>query len=118
MKLSTSFLGGKISIWRIDPSRAAQIRELIQSSFDSETADKLLKRVVVIFLKIDETLARQRLTERGLEEGEIQRRLLQDREFWDKYHGKYDYIVENPQGKLDETIEKVLEIIQNHRKAL
>lgn len=103
-------------IWRIDPSRAATVREMIRQHFSKAIAEQLLKRLIVFYIKIDENVARERLTQRGLEKSEIERRLTQDRQFWQKFHDKYDYIVENPQGKLSQTIEKVLEIIKNQRQ--
>ncbi len=43
-------------IWRIDPSRAGRIRNLISGSFDGNLASDLLKRVFTVYLTVDDTV--------------------------------------------------------------
>lgn len=94
---------GKDTIWRIDPSRAGQIRQLIQK-----------RPVLVIYITISEEEARKRLRLRQLTDIEIEKRLTQDKKDWDQYQDQYDFVVENPQDKLEETITKVSQIIEDH----
>lgn len=99
-------------IWRIDPSRAGEIKEFISSTFDKNLAQELLKRVLVIYLTVDDTVVLQRLQERGIKKEEIEARMSEDRKFWEDYKDQYDFVVENAPGKLDETIDKIVGIIQ------
>lgn len=100
-------------IWRIDPSRAGQIRDFINSSYDSKLAEKLLKRIKVIYLTVNNETIVSRLKQRGLKDQEIDTRMKEDADFWNKYQSNYDYVVENIPGKLEDTVNKVLEIISN-----
>lgn len=100
-------------IWRIDPSRAAEVRDMIKKSFRSEVAEKLIKKLIVIYLHIPLETTKQRLSKRGVNEEEINTRINQDKFFWDKYRNSYDYVIENKQGELDKTVEKIVEIIRS-----
>lgn len=82
-------------IWRIDPSRAGQIRQLIK--------DKL----VVIYLTVDDNEVIKRLQKRGLSQGEIEKRMDDDQKFWQEYKDKYDLVVDNAAGQLDLTVDKI-----------
>lgn len=98
-------------IWRIDPSRAGQIRQFIKDSFDKHLSDELLKKLLVVYLTIPDELIRQRLKRRNLKTDEIQKRMQDDAKFWERYKDAYDFVVENVNGRLDETVNKILEII-------
>ncbi len=88
-------------IWRIDPSRAAQVRDLIKD-----------RKVLAIYLTVDNSVVLERLTERGLPQEEIDRRMQEDQDFWEKYKDSYDFVVENEPGKLDETVDKITQILK------
>lgn len=87
-------------IWRIDPSRAGQIKDLIKD-----------RKVLVIYLTVDDSVVLSRLVKRGFPQEEIDRRMREDLNFWKKYKDNYDYIVENVPGKLKETLAKITQII-------
>ncbi|MBI2019341.1 AAA family ATPase [Candidatus Daviesbacteria bacterium] len=91
-------------IWRIDPSRAGKVRELIKD-----------REVLVIYLTVDDETVLQRLTGRGLGTKEIEARMNDDKTFWETYKDKYDVVVENTLGQLNQTIDKIIEIIENQR---
>lgn len=99
-------------IWRIDPSRAGRIRNLISGSFDGDLASDLLKRVFTVYLTVDDTVVLVRLKKRGLNQEEIERRMQEDAKFWQEFKDNYDYIVENIPGELNKTVEKVSRIIE------
>lgn len=101
-------------IWRIDPSRAGQIRQFIRDSFDQTEAEELLKRVVVIYLTVDDQVIIKRLEERGFTKEEIARRMQEDTNFWQQYKDAYDFVVENVAGQLDKTVDEVVGIIKKH----
>lgn len=103
-------------IWRIDPSRAAKVREMIKESFNPNVAERLLKKLVVIYLHIPLQTTRQRLAKRGVSNAEIEIRINQDKYFWDQYKNSYDHVIENKQGELGKTIEKIIQIIQKRNE--
>ena len=91
-------------IWRIDPSRAGQIKDLIKN-----------KKLLVIYLTVDDATVYKRLKLRGLSQQEIDNRMRDDKVFWEKYKENYDFVVENIPGQLDLTLDKIVEIIEDHR---
>lgn len=91
-------------IWRIDPSRAGQVKNLIKD-----------RQVLVIYLTVSDEVVLQRLQKRGLSQEEITRRMREDKKFWEEFKDNYDFIVENVPGKLDETLDKITKIIENRR---
>lgn len=101
-------------IWRIDPSRAAKVREMIKESFPSDVAERLIKKLVVIYLHIPLETTRQRLAKRGVSDEEVEVRINQDRSFWELYKDAYDYTIENKQGELDKTMEKILQLVKRN----
>lgn len=96
-----SQLYGENLIWRIDPSRAGQIKDLIKD-----------KKLLVIYLTVSDEVVLERLQRRGLEQEEINRRMEEDRKFWQEYKNNYDFVVENVPGKLDETLDRIMQIIK------
>ena len=85
-------------LWRIDPSRAGQIKNVLQDA-------------LVIYITCDDEVILQRLKKRGLKDTEIQKRMSDDTKIWQQYKDKYDFVIENVPGKLDDTISKVCQII-------
>ncbi len=100
-------------IWRIDPSRAGRIREFINSAFNPDQAQKLLKKVLVIYLTVSDQVILERLQKRNLTKEEIEKRMQQDKLFWEQFKDSYDFIVENIPGKLNETLDKIIQILEN-----
>lgn len=110
-QLSNSLQTGLI--WRIDPSRAGQIRKFISDSFNPTAASDLLERVLVIYLTVPDEVVLERLKKRGFKNGEIEARMREDAKFWQQYKTAYDFIVENVPGQLDQTVDKITGIIEN-----
>ncbi len=101
-------------IWRIDPSRAGQIRKFIRDAFENDIAEDLLKRVLVIYLTVDDVVILERLKRRGLVQEKIDRRMQEDAKVWQEFKNNYDFVVENVPGKLDETVNKIVNILKDH----
>lgn len=103
------------TLWKIDPSRAGEIRNFIKRLFSPGVASELIKRVMVIYISTPDDVILERLKKRGLSETEIQKRMSDDREIWNQYKESYDFVIDNVPGKLDETIKQITAIIQNHQ---
>ena len=89
-------------IWKIDPSMAGKAKEVFPDS-------------KVIYITADDKVVLERLKIRGIDGEEFQERMADDQEFWDQYKNKYDYVIENVPGKLDETVNRVAKIINEHK---
>jgi len=99
-------------IWKIDPSRSGEIRQFVEKAFSPPIASQLLRNLLVIYLTVDDETILQRLKQRGLPEKEINLRIEEDKLYWERYKDKYDYVIENVPGKLDETVSQISRIIE------
>lgn len=103
------------TLWKIDPSRAGEIKEFIKRSYPVDIADELIKRVVVLYITVSDDVILQRLQKRGLSDLEIQKRMSDDAKIWQQYQKKYDFVVENLPGKLENTLKEIYHIIESHK---
>lgn len=85
-------------IWKIDPSMAGKAKSVFENS-------------KIIYITCDEESVLKRLKGRGLSEEEIQKRMADDKKIWNQYKDSYDYVVENVPGKLNQTIDEIVNII-------
>lgn len=93
---------GQGLIWRIDPSRAGNIRKLIDTP------------ILVIYLTVPDEVVIERLKRRGFSKNDIEKRMKEDKKLWEEYKESYDFVVENIPGKLNQTVDKIIQIIENH----
>lgn len=114
-KAQLSQVFGKDLIWKIDPSRAGEVRGFIKRSYPENEANELIKKILVIYITVDDQVVLQRLKKRGLSDLEIQKRMTDDGKIWQKFQNSYDFVVENIPGKLSMTVNKIVRIIENHR---
>lgn len=101
-------------VWKIDPSRAGEVRNFIKRSYPKQLAENLIQKVLVIYISVSDEVILERLKKRGLPQAEIQKRMADDKRIWQQYQNSYDFVVENIPGKLDETLDKVEQILENH----
>ena len=103
------------TLWKIDPSRAGEVRDFINRSYTGEKAQQLIKRVLVIYINTSDDVVLERLKRRSLSNLEIQKRMSDDTKIWQQYKDKYDFVIENISGQLDQTIHKVCNIIDRSK---
>lgn len=108
-------LDGEILIWRIDMSRAGIVEDTIREKLDEETAERLIKRTVVVLIDVpDEETALKRAKSRdgeNFDESEYKKRRQLDIQAIE--NGKFTNIIENETGLLDETVKKVLALFES-----
>lgn len=90
---------GQDAIWRVEPTMAAKAKEYFHHA-------------VVIYINVSskQTLEK-RLKGRGTSQDDINIRLKQDEEDWSNLKNSFDYVIDNSDGKLDQAVEQILEII-------
>lgn len=93
---------GRIGIWRIDWKGVISAKEMFPG-------------IIAIMINVPYEVLEARLRSRDTdkEEGYFKERMAYTKE-WLKHTDIYDYVVENEQGKLDEAVEKVADIIRQH----
>lgn len=99
-------------LWRIDPSRAGEVRQFLKRAFPPQIAMELIRRLIVIYITTQDEVILERLKRRGLSSEEIQKRMDDDAKIWQENNQNYDFVVENMPGKLNETVGKIIEIMQ------
>lgn len=116
-KAFNPLLGGQDLLWRNDVSRAAKIREFIEQSLKPEVAQKLLKKVLVVYISPgNKEDLRVRLLQRGDDEESVKMRIKQDKADWEKYKDKFKHVVVNKNGDLDKTVEEVSGLIESYKE--
>ena len=93
-------LEGKDLIWIIEATMASKAKEFFPSY-----------NTLVIYISLPENEAIRRLTTRGMNEEVIQQRLEQDRINWQNLKEKFEFVIANNDGHLDETVEKVIKLL-------
>lgn len=107
----TSALDNQNLIWKIDPSRAGEIRDFIKRVYSKEEAKKIVDQIIVIYITASDDAILKRLRKRGLSEAEIDHRMADDVSIWADFKDKYEYVIENIPGKLYETVDKIVKIV-------
>lgn len=108
-----SALRSRSVIWKIDPSRAGEIRNFLKKAYPKSFADEIIRRILVIYITTSDDVILQRLKSRNLSVEEIEKRMDDDKNIWRKYKNNYDYILENVPGKLYETVDKIITLLES-----
>lgn len=100
----------EILIWRIDPKTAVSVKDLLREKGLTEIADDAIS----IYIGVPDlrTLPRrQKLRNPETPDEVIFTRMRGDWKNWKEYGDRYDFVVINEDGKFEETIDQVLDII-------
>lgn len=90
---------GQNLIWVIEPTMAAKVRTLFP------------KNCLVIYISLSPEETIKRLKNRGFDPETLQRRTQQDTQNWENLKVKFEHVIPNPDGKLQETVEKIANLI-------
>lgn len=109
-------LSGQDLVWRIDPTRAAQIEEFFKEHFSKKEAKALINKTLVIAVTVPnvQTIYR-RLKARGDYQ---QNRIEHDWQLWQKLHPKFKHIVVNLDGALEQTVSMVVRMLEDFKKSI
>lgn len=105
-------LNGQNMIWRIEATMAARAKDYFRDIFDPESSKKIIGRTLIVFITTpDKKTLIKRLRARGMSEERIQVRFKQDGENWDKLKDKFENVIVNTDGMLDQTIDQISSLI-------
>lgn len=93
---------GRVGIWKIDYQGVV-------------TAQKLFPGIVAIMLTAPLEILEARIRRRDSATEEFIKERMDYTKEWFKHINIYDYIIENEEGELDRTIEKVATLIKQHQ---
>lgn len=111
-------LAGENTIWRIDPSRAAQTESFFDDNFTPKEAALLKERTLVVYVGVPTlTTLYHRVKGRNPEEfvankKKFLQRLERDWTDWEKYGHLFKNVVMND-GTIEDAVKKVYELIQS-----
>ncbi|MDD4271222.1 MAG: guanylate kinase [Patescibacteria group bacterium] len=94
---------GKIGIWKIEYKGVI-------------TAKKIIPGIIAIFINAPLEILEKRIRGRGNVTEEFIKNRLEYTKEWLKHLDIYDYLVENEEGRLNQTISRVSEIIKKNAK--
>jgi len=94
---------GKVVIWKVDYKGVITIK-------------KTLPETVTIMISAPADILEKRIRNRNKVSEEFVRERMEYAKGWERNKKFFDYIVENKEGKLNETISKVAEIIKKNLK--
>lgn len=110
-------LAGENTIWRIDPSRAAQTDQFFDENFEEEEAALLKERTLVVYVGVPSlTTLYHRVRGRNPAEfadkkGKFLERLERDWADWQKYQDRFEHVVMND-GTVEDAVRKVFDLVQ------
>ena len=96
-------LNGQNMIWRIEPTMAARAKGYF--------ADIIDNTLIVFITTLDKQTLVRRLAARGMKEAAIQVRFKTDAENWNNLKNKFEHIIINRDGALQETITQISKLI-------
>ena len=96
-------LNGQNMIWRIEPTMAARAKGYF--------ADIIDNTLIVFITTLDKQTLVRRLAARGMKQEAIQVRFKTDAENWNKLKNKFEHIIVNRDGALEETIAQISQLI-------
>lgn len=106
-------LDGKTAFWVMDVSGASKVKAVIKSFFDPDKAGQLLDKMFIIYLDTPNNHLIERLTKRGDSPESIRKRLIQDAQARN-LKDQFENIVENKNGDLEKTVNKICEKLNSY----
>ncbi len=106
---------GKKIVWRIDPTAASRVDEIIKEHFLEEEAADLLSSTVVIYLKSEsEEIVVKRAIQRNPDEKPevVWGRIRLDKKVYEERKHKFPHVVVNKDGQLKQTVELVEQLVE------
>ncbi len=103
-------------IWRIDPSRAAQIEEFFEETFEPSVAEELKARTMKLYVGLSRlTLLKDRYSQREetFDREEFIARLKPDWEIWQQFSATFPHIILND-GTVEESVAADKQMISQH----
>ncbi len=94
---------GKIGLWKIEYQGVI-------------TAKKLMPKIIAIFINAPLKILEKRIRARDNVTEEFVQERLEYTKKWLKHLDIYDYVIENEEGKLSQTISRIAEIIKKNAK--
>ena len=115
-----AILGGKNVIWQVDEYAMAHAKNIIKENMD-DMADCILEKTVTVYIAPEDwDQLREQYFRRDptASEDKFLTKLARDREMWWQYHDRYDNVVVNKRGKLNDTVAAIEKLVASKAESL
>jgi guanylate kinase len=109
----SAVIAGKNVIWQIDEYAMAHIKSIIKENMP-EMADCILGKTVTVYIAPEDwDQLREQYFRRdpNASEEKFLIKLARDREMWWQYHDRYDHVVINKRGKINDTVAAIEKLV-------
>jgi len=116
----SAILSGKNVIWQVDEYAMAHIKDIIKENMP-DMADCILEKTITIYIAPEDwDQLREQYFRRDpkASEEKFLIKLARDREMWWQYHDRYDHIVINKRGKLNDTVAAIEKLAAKKAESL
>jgi len=116
----SAILTGKNVIWQVDEYAMAHMRSILKENMP-EMADCILEKTVTIYIAPEDwDQLREQYFRRdpGASEDKFLAKLARDREMWWQYHDRYDHVVINKRGKINDTVALIEKIVAKKAESM
>ncbi len=113
-------LTGKNVIWQIDEYAMAHVKRIIKENMP-DVADSILERLITVYIAPEDwDQLREQYFRRdpSASEEKFLIKLARDREMWWQYHERYDHVVINRRGKINETVAAIEKLAAQKAESL
>ena len=109
----SAILNGNNVIWQVDEYAMAHIKRIIRENMP-EMAESILERTITVYIAPedwDQLREQYFCRDPKASEEKFLTKLARDREMWWQYHDRYDHIVINRRGKINETVASIEKLV-------
>lgn len=119
-KAISAILDGKNVIWQIDEYATAHVKRIIKENMP-EIADCILQRTMTVYIAPEDwDQLREQYFRRDPQASEEKFliKMARDREMWWQYHDRYDHVVINKRGKINDTVASIEKLVAKKAESL
>jgi guanylate kinase len=116
----SAILTGKNVIWQVDEYAMAHIKSIIRDNMP-EIADSILGKTVTVYIAPedwDQLREQYFCRDHEANEEKFLIKLARDREMWWQYHDRYDHVVINKRGKINDTVAAIEKLVAKKAQSL
>lgn len=116
----SAILTGHNVIWQVDEYAMAHIKSIIKENMP-EMADCILEKTITVYIAPEDwDQLREQYFRRdpNASEEKFLTKLARDREMWWQYHDRYDHVVINRRGKINETVATIEKLVARKAQSL
>jgi len=116
----SAILTGKNVVWQVDEYAMAHIKSIIRENMP-DIAESILCKTITIYIAPedwDQLREQYFCRDSSANEEKFLIKLARDREMWWQYHDRYDHVVINKRGKINDTVASIEKLVAKKAQSL